>query len=71
MPNYTTQQVANLLGISTRAVRFAAEALSVGEKFGDRLLFTDDDIERLRNRKTKRGPAAGSRRKEHKEQADE
>lgn len=65
MPNYTTQQVAEMLGISTRAVRFAAEALNVGEKFGDRLLFTDEDVERLRNRKTRRGPVAGSHRKEH------
>lgn len=65
MPNHSTKQVAELLGITERAVRFWAERHGIGEKVGRDWVFTDEDVDRLRQRKTTPGPAVGSKRTPH------
>lgn len=65
MPNHSTKQVAELLGITARAVRFWAERHEIGQKVGRDWVFTDEDIDRLKQRKTAPGPETGSKRKPH------
>lgn len=53
---YTTKQTADLLALHEGHVRRLAIALDIGTKYGDRQrLFTEDDIERLRQRNTTSG----------------
>lgn len=48
MPNYTTRQVADLLGVSDSRVRQLAIRHKVGTHFGRALMFTARDVEKLR-----------------------
>lgn len=57
MPNYSTEQVADMLGITARAVRAAAKKMGIGEPLARDRVYTDADVERLRHRKTTPGPA--------------
>ena len=52
---YTTQQAADTLGLTTGRVRQLARALGIGRKVGRDHLFTEQDIERLQQRKTTPG----------------
>lgn len=54
----TTQQVAEQLGIDGSQVRRLARARGVGWLIGMDRLFRPEDVERLRERNTKRGPRA-------------
>ena len=47
---YTTRQVAEALGISSRRVQQIAAANLIGQWFADRLVLTDEDIELIRSR---------------------
>lgn len=61
---YTTKQAAEQLALHEGHIRRLAIALGIGTKYGDRQrLFTDDDIEQLRQRNTQVG-----RPKQEKEQ---
>jgi hypothetical protein len=61
---YTTKEAADALGIkSTGQVRQLAAALGVGEKWGRDWMFTDADLDRMRQRNTSPGPK-GPRTKE-------
>lgn len=61
---YTTKQAADLLALHQGHIRRLAIDLGIGTKYGDRQrLFTDDDIEQLRQRNQQVG-----RPKQEKEQ---
>jgi DNA-binding transcriptional MerR regulator len=54
---YTTKQVSDRLGISQRQVRTLAQNMQLGVLVNPRLrLFTEANIERMRQRDTQRGP---------------
>ena len=54
---YTTEQARQKLGgISDARVRQLAALLGVGRKWGRDWMFTEADIERMRQRPTTRGP---------------
>ena len=58
MPNptlHTTEQVAARLGVHPGHVRRMATKLSIGQHYGRAWLFSDEDLERLRQRDTRRG----------------
>ena len=53
---YSTAEAAAALGISAAQVRRVAATLEVGRRVGPRyLLFTDADLARMRQRKTRPG----------------
>jgi hypothetical protein len=56
--DYTARDVAATLGIDDSQVRRMAARLEVGHKVGRAWVFTDQDIERLRQRRTKPGRVA-------------
>lgn len=51
---YTTKQVANKLGLKPRRLRAIATNRNIGRKIGRDLLFREEEIEKLRPRKTGR-----------------
>jgi hypothetical protein len=54
---YSTAQAAAVLGISESQVYHLARTLGIGRKLGRRVwLFTPVEVERMRQRNTKRGP---------------
>jgi len=62
---YTAKQVGDRLGISESRVRDLARTLSLGLKVNPRLwMFTEADIEQMRQRDTKRGPKSRKGRAE-------
>ena len=54
-PLSTTQQAADALGITARRVRQLASELGIGQRMGRDWVFTEDDIERIRQRNKKQG----------------
>lgn len=54
---YTTQEVADQIGVTTGRIRQLAVPLHVGTKVGRDWVFTADDIERLRERDDRRRKA--------------
>mgnify|MGYP000882152541 FL=1 len=54
-PLYTTQQAADALGLTTGRVRQIARSLRIGQRIGRDWVFTEDDIERIRQRNKKQG----------------
>ena len=52
---HTTRQAADALGISVQRVKQLAVQLGVGQKVGRDWVLSDDDLERLRQRDTRRG----------------
>jgi hypothetical protein len=52
---HTTTTVATRLGIQPSRVRQLAAALHIGQRIGRDWLFSDDDVQRLEQRNTKRG----------------
>lgn len=57
-PLHTTQDVAGILGISKRAVSFAAAKIDAGRMVGTQRLYSAWDIERLRKRPAPGRPRA-------------
>lgn len=53
---YSARQVATTLGISVQHVRRIAGRFGAGRMVDGRLVFTDADIDRLRQRRQDRGP---------------
>lgn len=54
---YTADQAGAELGITGRRVRQMAEAHGIGTRLGDKtLIFYPADLDRLRQRNTRRGP---------------
>ena len=53
---YTTKQVADALGITTGRVRQLARALKLGRWVGSVRLYTEADVDALRNRHSRPGP---------------
>ncbi len=52
-PNlHTTQEVAIRLGLNPSRIRQLAPVLGIGRKVGRDWIFTDDEVELLRQRKT-------------------
>lgn len=51
MPEFTTQQVADLLGVSPQRVRQLSQERNIGRKFGRDLAFTQSDIDALKSRR--------------------
>lgn len=60
---YSTKEAAVELGISVARVKQIREALGVGRLVGRNLVFTDADLDRMRQRNTSPGPK-GPRAKE-------
>jgi hypothetical protein len=63
---YTTKEAADILGVDPARVRQIAIGLNgeIGRKWGRDWMFTEDDIERMRQRDTTRGPKPQGRREE-------
>jgi predicted RNase H-like HicB family nuclease len=57
-PGFTSHEAAALLGISVRRVQALARSRGVGRRHGRALLFSQDDLEALRERKAGRPPVA-------------
>jgi predicted RNase H-like HicB family nuclease len=57
-PGFTSAEAAALLGISVRRVQALARARGVGRRHGRALLFSQDDLDALRERKPGRPPVA-------------
>jgi predicted RNase H-like HicB family nuclease len=55
---FTSQEAAALLGISIRRVQALARSRGVGRRHGRALLFSQEDLNALRERKTGRPPVA-------------
>ena len=53
---HSTAEVASQLGVSVRRVRQIAKSMEVGQNISGRLVFTDADIDAMRNRRTQPGP---------------
>lgn len=54
---HTTNEAAELVGISPRQVRHLAKRLRLGQRFGPRsLMFSDSDIEKMRERPPRGNP---------------
>ncbi len=51
MPEYTTQQAADMLGVTPRRVRQLAQELGIGTKFGRDLALSQSDIDALKIRR--------------------
>jgi hypothetical protein len=60
---YSTQDAAKELGISVPRVKQIREAMDVGQMVARTLVFTDADLDRMRQRNTSPGPK-GPRAKE-------
>ena len=52
---HTTEKVADELGLHPGHVRRMAHKLGIGTHYGRAWLFSDEDLERLRQRDTRRG----------------
>ena len=63
--HYTTEQVSQMIGVTDARVRQMAIASNgaIGRKWGRDWVFTDADLDRMRQRNTAPGPR-GPRRKE-------
>jgi predicted RNase H-like HicB family nuclease len=57
-PGYTSHEAAALLGISVRRVQALARSRGVGRRHGRALLFSQKDLDALRERKAGRPPVA-------------
>jgi predicted RNase H-like HicB family nuclease len=57
-PGFTSHEAAALLGISVRRVQALARSRGVGRRHGRVLLFSQEDLDALRERKTGRPPVA-------------
>lgn len=55
----TARQAADELGISARLVRRLAVQMSVGERYSTQWLFTEADVEAMRQRNRQRGRTRG------------
>lgn len=53
---YSTQDAARELGVSVQRVKQIREDLGVGQLVARTLVFTEYDLERMRNRDTTPGP---------------
>lgn len=53
---YSATQVAKELGVIDRRVRQLAHELGIGRRVSHGFIFTEDEVEQMRNRKTRPGP---------------
>ena len=53
---YTTQEVADILGVTDGRVRQLAKDMRINRKFGRARYFTPGDVERMKQRDTTTGP---------------
>jgi hypothetical protein len=59
---WTTDHVADMLGLSDARVRQIARTMPAGSRHGRDWVFTDADVEAMRKRSTLRGRAGGPRK---------